>query len=282
MIKKKEILLISLIFIFIIALFVFFIKIMPSINNGKELTLEENYDEYLEEKNKEENSEKKDNEKPKEDTENIEVEKEDYIALSVKEEVVPLIATARWEEALEILNVYFEENYQEAESYYEDDPQLNKTVELLKNYQKDLSLLVQMAYVDQEQYRNIFTSFNAPETFLSAMIYYPFSVKISGFTDYESLVVTTETNNVAFYNIEKIENDEYLEEINSNNNSTFTSIYSQDFEVDGYDLTIEYIKTKDESWMVHKIISEDEDHYYMDVNMWRERLNIWWLNLGIS
>jgi hypothetical protein len=34
--------------------------------------------------------------------------------------------------------------------------------------------------------------------------------------------------------------------------------------------------------MVHKIISEDEDHYYMDVNMWRERLNIWWLNLGIS
>jgi hypothetical protein len=104
------------------------------------------------------------------------------------------------------------------------------------------------------------------------MIYYPYTAKKSGFISEESLVPTTYTNNISFFEIEKIEDEVLLKTINKESVEQYKELYQQNFYIDDYFLKAIYAVTKDNRWMIYDISTDDESCYFKTVKKWEEEL----------
>jgi len=182
---------------------------------------------------------------------------DETVLANAKNTIIPMISAGDWEEALNFLNEYFKTH-----SYQSDEGME------LKAYQNDLVILNQLSTVSQDMYEPLFKAFEAPETLLASMVYYPPSVKISGFLSLEGLVPTTETNNIQFYEIKRDEKPEMLEELNKNFNDEYLNIWIQEFDVDNVRLTAYFGERNDGTYMIYKIVSVDKNNYFMTVNDW--------------
>jgi len=196
--------------------------------------------------------------------ENLKEEIDDVAIAETKNIIIPMLASGKWSEALKYLNEYFKTHSYKSEEGME-----------LKAYQNDLVVMNQLSTVSQDMYEPLFKSFEAPEAFLASMIYYPPSVKISGFLSLEGLVPTTQTNNVRFYEIKKDGSIEMLEELNKNFNDEYVNVCTQEFDVDNVKLTAYYAERNDGTYMICKIDSKDEKNYFVTVKEWIEILNLY-------
>lgn len=181
----------------------------------------------------------------------------------VKSILTPMVATGRWTAALDYLEEYFETHSYRSEEGAE-----------LKRYQADLTVMIQMGDFPVEVLDIMFMSFEAPETFLACMIYYPFSIKRAGFLSNDSLVPITETNNVAFYTLEPESTGAVLKKVNLHFNDQYYAAWVQEFEVDGVRLRAYLVQKKDGTWRVYRITTDDEKSYFMTVEKWVEQLGM--------
>jgi hypothetical protein len=181
-----------------------------------------------------------------------------------KEGIVPLIAEAKWKEALDYVNEYMESHTYKSEEG-----------KIVQAYQNDLTVMVQMSVVPEDMFDEVFTSFEAPETFLACMIYYPPKAKIAAFLSLEGLVPTTELNDVVIYELKEVQDDDLLKDINLNFNDQYKRVLSQEFDVEGLRYIAYMAETNDGKYHMYKIEAISEGSYYMTVNEWVRHFKGW-------
>lgn len=196
-----------------------------------------------------------------EETESQKVQTEDEDLLYAKSVLVPMIAEGKWAGAQAWL-----------ENFLNEHSRLTESGKVLTRYLNDLTVMNQMAEADVSTYETLFRTFEAPETFLASMTYYPYSVKTSGFLSYSSLVPITQTNNVAIHMLEPEDTGEVMKELELNFPGIYKAAWKQDFSVDGFELTAYYGETKEGHWHIFRVETEDEDSFFMTVKQWEELL----------
>ena len=176
----------------------------------------------------------------------------------------PMIAQARWDEAHEFLRQVFEE-FRSTGEYGE---------KLYRTYE-DLNLLVDFADVDPSRYEILFQSFYSPETFLAAMIYYPFSVNHTGYLNPEGLAPNTETNEVAFSEPILETTGTAMQWLERFRPGRYVEAWTQEFTIAGMKFDACYAKDVDGYWHMMEIRSDDESAWWiMTVAEWREALGL--------
>ncbi len=194
------------------------------------------------------------NEVPIEDAGNVEVSTE---AVMLKEDIIPFIAQGQFDKA-----------YNKLEEYFTDHSvnDLDADGEYLFPYYMDLTVLIQMASISPDNYHIIFQSFRAPETFISAMIHYPYSAKKYAYTRKSTLVLTAESSDVSFSKSEMLTEDE-INEI-SLAMGDFESGEKREVYVDGREYTVIIYKTTEGYYKIWDTTTEDESSYMMRVEEW--------------
>jgi len=258
--KNRTLLIAFIVFIVIIAISIFNGLMIPIKQESKEIFISEDR-EISEFVSTEENP--YDTTKTTEE-ENLKEEIDDVAIAETKNIIIPMLASGKWAEALDYLDEYFKTHSYKSEEGME-----------LKAYQDYLVVMNQLSTVSQDMYEPLFKSFEAPEAFLASMIYYPPSVKISGFLSLESLIPTTETNNIQIYEIKKVKGSKMLNEINKNFNDEYKGVWIQEFVVDNVRLTAYFAERNDGIYMIYKIMTSDEKNYFMTVKEWIEILNLY-------
>lgn len=172
--------------------------------------------------------------------------------------VKSLIEKGRWNEASDYLQTYFEKNsrYGEGEELYA--------------YYKDITLILNIKDSSPSDYPNIFSSFSTDYTFLAAMVYYPASTKLSAFLNMQSIVPTTHSNDVVFFEPRDV--DEYTLSQMAATFSNFGGGEVIDFSVDGIFCTATLYYDTDHHFLMWDLSTTDEKSYFMTVSDWKNLL----------
>lgn len=254
-VMKKLIVIIGIVAFLVLGLMIF-LFLNPPINHedpNTEFLIQESLDEdKLDETNEDASSDKKSHPL-----------NEDSRVLSVYYQILPLIPSGQWDIAYDILVQFFNES-----------PSLREEPFVLTHILNDLAVLTQMSKVHPDLYDDVFTHFEAVETFAAAMIYYPFSVKHRGFINQESLVPIALTNQVVFFGPEKMEDPELTEKLRDQYQIEIDASYHLTAIVDDVEVEMILVQIDSGYWRVYTVTTEDPKSYYIDVNFWRSILNM--------
>lgn len=177
-------------------------------------------------------------------------------AVAIHDQIISPIARGEFDKAYDVLEEYFSENsWESLDGIY------------LYAYYEDLTILLNMSDVDRNLYHDVFQSFNTPECFLSAMIYYPFFAKQFAYVRDNALVLLPETNDVSFSTSEKLTDDEFNEiylAVPDAKSAERRSVYMDGIE---YETTI--IKLENGTYRMWDTTTNDPSSYMMSVAKWK-------------
>jgi len=200
---------------------------------------------------------------------NIETEKADFglteEELNVKEEVIPLITSYKFEEISSLITDYFEENPIDLG----DGP--DSPISFLSFYAEDVENLYSFENTDLEEIQNGFEKFLTPEILFISVVNASFDVSKSAFTNDNCLFPESRYGDIEIYEVREITDTDFIQEVKETSNvSMYWKSFMQNYKLsDGY-LTVVYVVDNQLIWHLHDVkILKDNDFDFSTVSRWK-------------